>query len=147
MVSNDVEGMVTLTERMVHLIGQLGMPIVEVAIVLQRRISSMVEPLQAWANQQGVELEPRVRNPWPLDEGSEERATSAFTLDRLLDHVDADRMDILDTLIRVTLQEVDADLMHGILALRPWEHLVRTQLAAVDGPGRLFSPLDIPDDF
>ena len=68
-------------------------------------------------------------------------------LDRLLDHVDADRMDILDTLIRVTLQEVDADLMHGILALRPWEHLVRTQLAAADGPGRLFSPLDIPDDF
>ena len=61
------------------------------------------------------------------------RATSAFTLDRLLDHVDADRMDILDTLIRVTLQEVDADLMHGILALRPWEHLVRTQLAAADG--------------
>ncbi|MEC7601072.1 MAG: hypothetical protein VYB23_06455, partial [Candidatus Thermoplasmatota archaeon] len=134
MVSNDVEGMVTLTERMVHLIGQLGMPIVEVAIVLQRRISSMVEPLQAWANEQGVELEPRVRNPWPLDEGSEEGATSAFTLDRLLDHVDADRMDILDTLIRVTLQEVDADLMHGILALRPWEHLVRTQLAAADGP-------------
>ena len=147
MVSNDVEGMVTLTERMVHLIGQLGMPIVEVAIVLQRRITSMVEPLQAWADQQGVELEPRVRNPWPLDEGNEEGATSAFTLDRLLDHVDADRMDILDTLIRVTLQEVDADLMHGILALRPWEHLVRTQLAAADGPGLLFSPLDIPDDF
>ena len=59
MVSNDVEGMVTLTERMVHLIGQLGMPIVEVAIVLQRRITSMVEPLLAWAEEQGVELEPR----------------------------------------------------------------------------------------
>jgi hypothetical protein len=72
---------------------------------------------------------------------------SAFTLDRLLDHVDSDRMDILDTLIRVTLQEVDADLVHGLLALRPWEHLVRSQLAAADGPGRLFSPLDIPDEF
>jgi len=56
-------------------------------------------------------------------------------------------MDILDTLIRVTLQEVDADLIHGLLALRPWEHLVRSQLAAADGPGRLFSPLEIPDDF
>ena len=147
MVTDNVEGMVTLTERMVHLIGQLGMPVVEVAIVLQRRIASMVEPLQAWADQQGVELESRVSDPWPLNGGREEGATSAFTLDRLLDHVDADRMDILDTLIRVTLQEVDADLMHGILALRPWEHLVRTQLAAADGPGRLFSPLDIPDDF
>ena len=147
MVSNDVEGMVTLTERMVHLIGQLGMPIVEVAIVLQRRITSMVEPLLAWAEEQGVELEPRVKAPWPLDGGQDSEATSAFTLDRLLDHVDTDRMDILDTLIRVTLQEVDADLMHGILALRPWEHLVRSQLAAADGPGRLFSPLDVPDDF
>ena len=147
MVSNDVEGMVTLTERMVHLIGQLGMPIVEVAIVLQRRITSMVEPLLAWAEEQGVELEPRVKAPWPLDGGQDSEATSAFTLDRLLDHVDADRMDILDTLIRVTLQEVDADLMHGILALRPWEQLVRNQLAAADGPGRLFSPLEIPDDF
>ena len=147
MVSNDVEGMVTLTERMVHLIGQLGMPIVEVAIVLQRRITSMVEPLQAWAEEQGVELEPRVKAPWPLDGGQDSEVASAFTLDRLLDHVDADRMDILDTLIRVTLQEVDADLMHGILALRPWEHLVRSQLAAADGPGRLFSPLDVPDDF
>ena len=147
MVSNDVEGMVTLTERMVHLIGQLGMPIVEVAIVLQRRITSMVEPLLAWAEEQGVELEPSVKAPWPLDGGQDSEATSAFTLDRLLDHVDADRMDILDTLIRVTLQEVDADLMHGILALRPWEHLVRSQLAAADGPGRLFSPLDVPDDF
>ena len=147
MVSNDVEGMVTLTERMVHLIGQLGMPIVEEAIVLQRRITSMVEPLLAWAEEQGVELEPRVKAPWPLDGGQDSEATSAFTLDRLLDHVDADRMDILDTLIRVTLQEVDADLMHGILALRPWEHLVRSQLAAADGPGRLFSPLDVPDDF
>ena len=146
MVSNDVEGMVTLTERMVHLIGQLGMPIVEVAIVLQRRITSMVEPLLAWAEEQGVELEPRVKAPWPLDGGQDSEATSAFTLDRLLDHVDADRMDILDTLIRVTLQEVDADLMHGIIALRPWEHLVRSQLAAADGPGRLFSPLDVPDD-
>jgi hypothetical protein len=147
MGSDDVDGMVTLTERMVHLIGQLGMPIVEVAIVLQRRISSMLEPLEAWAEQQGHDLDARVTSPWPLDEEAGSGANSAFTLDRLLDHVDADRMDILDTLIRVTLQEVDADLIHGLLALRPWEHLVRSQLAAADGPGRLFSPLDIPEDF
>jgi hypothetical protein len=147
MASTDVDGMVTLTERMVHLIGQLGMPIVEVAIVLQRRITSMLEPLEAWAEQNGHDLDERVMVPWPLDEETGSEVNSAFTLDRLLDHVDSDRMDILDTLIRVTLQEVDADLVHGLLALRPWEHLVRSQLAAADGPGRLFSPLDIPDEF
>lgn len=147
MAANDIDGMVTLTERMVHLIGQLGMPIVEVAIVLQRRITSMLTPLQSWADEQGIALDAKIGAPWPLDGGPSSEASSAFTLDRLLDHVDGDRMDILDTLIRVTLQEVDADLMHGILALRPWEHLVRTQLAAANGPGRLFSPLDIPEDF
>ena len=82
--------------------------------------------------------------PWPLDEDGEEGATSAFTLDRLLDHVDAGRMDILDTLIRVTLQEVDADLM------RHWR-FDREHRPHPTGrgrrPGRLFSPLDIPDDF
>ena len=147
MATDDVDGMVTLTERMVHLIGQLGMPIVEVGIVLQRRITSMLDPLQAWAEEQGIVIEEKVSAAWPLEADSGSETSSAFTLDRLLEHVDADRMDILDTLIRVTLQEVDADLVHGILALRPWEHLVRTQLASADGPGRLFSPLDIPDDF
>ena len=147
MATDDVDGMVTLTERMVHLSGQLGMPIVEVGIVLQRRITSMLDPLQAWAEEQGIVLEEKVKTAWPLEADSGSETSSAFTLDRLLEHVDADRMDILVTLVRVTLQEVDADLVHGILALRPWEHLVRTQLASADGPGRLFSPLDIPDDF
>ena len=31
--------------------------------------------------------------------------------------------------------------------MREWEALVRTQLAAASGPGQLFSPLDLPEDF
>jgi hypothetical protein len=61
--------------------------------------------------------------------------------------VDQQRMDILDTLIRVTLVEINASVIDAILALRAWEHLVRSQLALASGPGQLFSPLNIPEDW
>ena len=61
--------------------------------------------------------------------------------------VDNQRMDILDTLIRVTLIEINVSVIEAILALRQWEHLARTQLALATGPGQLFSPLDIPEDW
>ena len=56
-------------------------------------------------------------------------------------------MDILETLIRVTLIEIEVSLIEGILALRAWEQLVRTQLAQASGPGQLFSPLEIPENW
>ena len=45
-------------------------------------------------------------------------------------------MDILSTLIRVTLVEIEATLAEGLLALRPWEALSRSQLARAQGPGQ-----------
>ena len=56
-------------------------------------------------------------------------------------------MDILATLIRVTLVEIDASLAEGLLALRPWEALSRTQLSNAKSPGQLFSPLEIPEEW
>ena len=42
---SDSEAMVTLQERMVNLIGQLTMPVVEVALVLQHHIQGMMTSL------------------------------------------------------------------------------------------------------
>ncbi|MEK9697552.1 MAG: hypothetical protein VW270_17435, partial [Candidatus Poseidoniales archaeon] len=70
-----------------------------------------------------------------------------FSLDKLLERSDAQRMDILDTLIRVTLIEINIELDRALLMLRQWEHVIRTQLANVQSPGQLFSPLEIPDDW
>ena len=61
--------------------------------------------------------------------------------------VDEQRMDILETLIRVTLIETDATLVDALLALRPWEQIARTQLSKANGPGQLFSPIEIPEDW
>ena len=61
--------------------------------------------------------------------------------------VDDDRMDILATLIRVTLIETDMALDDGILALRMWEQLARSQLSSATSPGQLFSPIILPDEW
>jgi hypothetical protein len=41
-----VDGLVTLQERMVNLINQLSMPLVEVALVLQKHIAALMTTLQ-----------------------------------------------------------------------------------------------------
>ena len=56
-------------------------------------------------------------------------------------------MDILDTLIRVTLEEEQMLLSDALGVMRSWEHLARNQLSQVSGPGQLFSPTQIPEDF
>ena len=45
------------------------------------------------------------------------------------------------------LVEMEMDLVEAILALRAWEQLVRQQLAEATGPGQLFSPLELPDEW
>ena len=72
---------------------------------------------------------------------------SKMELDKILSIVDDDRMDILATLIRVTLIETELNLSEAILALRMWEHLARTQLATANSPGQLFSPLILPEEW
>lgn len=140
------DGLVTLQERTVNLINQLTMPVVEVGLVVQKHLNGLMDTLTEHVHLQGGTLPDNVAKPWPLDEdGAESNAN--FSLDKVMDIVDHQRMDILDTLIRVTLMEININVLEAILALRSWEKLVRTQLAAATGPGQLFSPLAIPDDW
>lgn len=142
----DTDGLVTLQERTVNLINQLTMPVVEVALVLQKHLKALMNTLSRHAETVGQSLPQRAAEPWPIDAemaGSE----SNFALEKVMNIVDVQRMDILDTLIRVTLMEIDVTVLDAVLALRQWEHLVRTQLAQATGPGQLFSPLAIPENW
>lgn len=136
------EGMVTLQERMVNLVKQLNMPVLESSLV----IGKWVNRLKIGLVQHSSELPLRLAEPWPLSVEPVESETS-FDLDKALSLVDRDRMDILDTLIRVTIEEVDLNLAEALGMMRSWEHLVRGQLSQAAGPGQLFSPTEIPDDF
>ncbi len=141
------DSMVTLQERMVNLIGQLTMPVAEVALVLQHHIQGLLGSLNEYVEKTGASINERVAQPWPIEENNEEHNPISFDVEKVLKIVDQDRMDILSTLIRVTLVETEMDLVEGILALRSWEQLVRQQLADATGPGQLFSPIELPEEW
>lgn len=142
------DSMVTLQERMVNLIGQLTMPVSEVALVLQHHIQGLLGSLNEYAQKTGASISDRVRQPWPIESQTQTSENMiSFDVEKVLKIVDQDRMDILSTLIRVTLVETEMDLVEGILALRAWEQLVRQQLAEATGPGQLFSPLEFPEEW
>ena len=141
------DSMVTLQERMVTLIGQLTMPVAEVALVLQHHIQGLLGSLNEYMEKTGASINERVAQPWPIEENNVDHNPISFDVEKVLKIVDQDRMDILSTLIRVTLVETEMDLVEGILALRSWEQLVRQQLADATGPGQLFSPIELPEEW
>jgi len=136
------DSMVTLQERLVNLINQLNMPILETSLVISRWTNRLLIQLK----EHSEEIPPNLAEPWPLEVQPVE-SESTFELEKALSLVDRDRMDILDTLIRVTLEEEQMLVSDALGVMRSWEHLVRAQLSQAAGPGQLFSPTQIPDDF
>ena len=136
------DSMVTLQERLVNLVNQLNMPILETSMIISRWTNRLHMQLQ----EHSTDIPTNLSAQWPIDVESQDSELN-FDLDRALSLVDRDRMDILDTLIRVTLEEEQMLLSDALGVMRAWEQLVRTQLAKATGPGQLFSPTEIPDDF
>ena len=142
-----IDGLVTLQERMVNLIKQLNMPLVEVSMVIQNMISPMLESLNKHAVENALELPDRIMNQWPIEKPIHDEVKSSLAVEKILSVIDEERMDILETLVRVTMVATEMILLDGIAALRMWEHLARTQLANITSPGQLFSPIEIPEDW
>tara|TARA_Y200000002_G_scaffold341892_1_gene313401 strand:+ start:396 stop:839 length:444 start_codon:yes stop_codon:yes gene_type:complete len=142
-----VDGLVTLQERMVNLINQLNMPLIEVSMVIQNMLSPMLESLNIHVAETGMSVPDNIMIQWPIDIPNNEANNSSLDIDKVLSVVDEDRMDILETLVRVTMVETEMILLDGISALRMWEHLVRSKLAMITSPGQLFSPLEIPEEW
>ena len=142
-----IDGLVTLQERMVNLIQQLNMPLVEVSMVIQNMISPMLESLNKHAVENAIGLPDRIMNQWPIEKPIHDEVKSSLAVEKILSVIDEERMDILETLVRVTMVETEMILLDGIAALRMWEHLARTQLANITSPGQLFSPIEIPEDW
>ena len=147
MSNTDVGGLVTLQERMVNLINQLNMPIIEVSMVIQNMLSPMLESLDVHMIETGMLAPDKIINQWPIDVHNNNDNNFSLDIEKVLSVVDEDRMDILETLVRVTMIETEMILLDGISALRMWEHLVRSKLATISSPGQLFSPLEIPENW
>ena len=107
MSDESVDGLVTLTERTVNLVNQLNMLLVEVSLVLQKHLNQLMNTLNQHLASTGETVGARVRAPWPVEVESTTSSVS-FDLEKVMNIVDYQRMDILDTLIRVTLVEINA---------------------------------------
>jgi len=143
----EVNSLVILQERMVNLINQLQMPLIEVSMVIGNHIKQMMKSLQEHIAKTGASISSKVSTQWPLTNNSNASLENKVDLEKIISIVDDDRMDILATLIRVTLIETEMALDDGILALRMWEKLARSQLSAATTPGQLFSPIIIPEEW
>ena len=117
-MSDAVDGLVTLQERMVNLIKQLNMPIIEVSMVIQNMLSPMLDSLTNHAAETGMILPDKVVNQWPIDIPTHDDKQSSLDINKILSVVDEDRMDILETLVRVTMVETEMILLDGVSSLR-----------------------------
>ena len=144
------EKLLFLRENMVHLTNQLSMPIIEVALVVSKYIRIVLESLENAAEAAGEELPTSILNPLPFDsdnENTELPGIESFPLEKLIERVDYDRMDILDTMVRTILNESHMEFIPALQELRDWELEIRKQLSSASSPGALFSPLSLRDDF
>ena len=141
------ERLLFLQENMVNFVNQFNMPVIEVALVLSKYIRILLESLQKTAQSNDEVLPSRLIEPWHIEAQDEVPRIDSFPLETLLGSLDEDRMDILDTLIRTILNESQLPLTPALTLLREWEALIRVQLANASGPGQLFSPIDLPEDF
>ena len=141
------ERLLFLQENMVNFVNQFNMPVIEVALVLSKYIRILLESLQKTAQSNDEVLPSSLIEPWHIEAQDEVPRIDSFSLETLLGSLDEDRMDILDTLIRTILNESQLPFTPALTLLREWEALIRVQLANASGPGQLFSPIDLPEDF
>ena len=141
------ERILLIQENMVSFVKQYNMPIVEVALVISKYIRILLEKLQQIADESGEELPSHLLSPTPFDGDIKPPLIDSFPLERLLDSLDEDRMDILDTLMRTAINAVEAPFSSALALFRDWERLIRSQLSESRSPGHLFSPMKIPEDF
>lgn len=143
------EKLLFLRENMVHLTNQLSMPIIEVALVISKYIRIVLDSLQKTAIEEGEELPEMLLKPLPgnYEQTENNSGIASFPLEKLIDRVDQDRMDILDTLVRTILNESQLEFVSALREFRDWELEIRNQLSNVSSPGGLFSPLSLDDDF
>ena len=136
-----------LQENMVNFVNQYGLPVVEVALVISKYIRIITNQLQHAADETGEDLPSSLLEPWPIDSERDFPRIDSFPLERVLDSVDQDRMEIFDTIIRTILNETEIPFVSAIAILRDWESKVRVHLSESTSPGHLFSPMKLPEGF
>ncbi len=141
------EKLLFLQENLSNFVKQYNLPLIESALVVSKYLNILLKELEKIALSEGERLPDRITKPWPIKSEFEPPRIDNFPLDRLMQTIDQDRMDIFDTIIRTIVNGSEIPFVNVMTLMRDWEKIIRTQLSKSTSPGHLFSPLELPDDF
>lgn len=144
---NPEQRMTTLHERIVHMVRQLGMPLLEISLVISKYTRILLSAIEEQAQRDGEVVPEILKKPLDIEMPESQGSEIQFEIEKLLDAVDEQRMDILDTLIRTTINDEMISHADALMLMRSWEKDVRERLAQASTPGQLFSPLEISEDY
>ena len=141
------ERLLFLQENLVNFVKQYSLPVIEVALVVSKYIRMLLTSLEQAATESGEKIPANIAEPWAVEFDGVVPSLESFPLDKLLGTLDEDRMDILDTMMRVIINGAEIPFSSALTLLRDWEMRLRAQMAEATSPGHLFSPMDLPDGF
>ncbi len=141
------ERLLFLQENMVNFVKQYNLPVIEVSLVVSKYIRVLLESLERAASESGEKVPENISQAWRIDADLSAPSIESFPLDKLLGTLDEDRMDILDTMMRVIINGAEIPFSSALTLLRDWEMRLRIQMAEATSPGHLFSPMDLPEGF
>ena len=141
------EKLLFLQENLSNFVKQYNLPLIESALVVSKYLNILLGELQKIAILEGEILPESITQPWPIISEIEPPKIDSFPLDRLMQTIDQDRMDIFDTIIRTIINGSEIPFVNAVSLMRDWEKVIRTQLVKYTSPGHLFSPLELPENF
>ena len=141
------EKLLFLQENLSNFVKQYNLPIIESALVISKYINILLNELEKKASLEGEILPLEITQPWPIKGEFKTPKIEDFPLDKLMQNIDQDRMDIFDTIIRTIINGSEIPFVNSIMLLRDWEKVIRTQLVKSTSPGHLFSPLELDENF
>ena len=83
-----------LTRKNGESVNQMTIPVVEVAIVIESHINQLLPKLIEYSQKNSFQLSPKITQRWELDVGNTAYSNSNFSIEKVLDIIDKDRMDI-----------------------------------------------------
>ena len=141
------EKLLFLQENLSNFVKQYNVPIIESALVISKYINILLNELKKKASLEKENLPLEITDPWPITGEMKTPKIEDFPLDKLMQNIDQDRMDIFDTIIRTIINGSEIPFVNAVMLLRDWERVIRTQLVKSTSPGHLFSPLELDDNF
>ena len=141
------EKLLFLQENLSNFVKQYNLPLIESALVVSKYLNILLSELHKIAILEDEILPESITQPWPIISEIEPPKIDSFPLDRLMQTIDQDRMDIFDTIIRTIINGSEIPFVNAVSLMRDWEKVIRTQLVKSTSPGHLFSPLELPENF